>query len=120
MLYDGAIRFLERALIGFTKDDPAEFNETINNNIIRAQDIVNELNNSLNVQAGGELAMHLRRIYQYVDHHLTQSNLRKEEKGIQDSLRRLTILREAWAEMLGGQTAPALETPMPLAELAAA
>src|SRR5262245_44157123 len=91
MLYDGAIRFLERALVGFTKDDPAEFNETISNNIIRAQDIVNELNSSLNVQAGGDLAMHLRRIYQYVDHHLTQSNLRKEEKGIHESIRRLTV-----------------------------
>ena len=40
MLFEGAIRFLDRALIGFTKEDPAEFHQTINNNIIRAQEIV--------------------------------------------------------------------------------
>src|SRR5215468_7180075 len=42
MLFDGALRFLDRALMGFSKDDPAEFNQTISNNIIRAQDIIGE------------------------------------------------------------------------------
>jgi flagellar protein FliS len=120
MLYDGAIRFLERALVGFTKDDPAEFNQTINNNILRAQDIVSELNSSLNVEAGGELAIHLRRIYQYVDYHLTQSNLRKEDTGIHEAIQRLTVLRDAWATMLGGQPLPKLQPTVPLAELTAA
>ncbi len=60
MLYDGAIRFLERALEGFQHDDPLEFNLTINNNILRAREIINELNNSLDLAQGGELAATLR------------------------------------------------------------
>src|ERR1039458_4898566 len=43
MLYEGAIRLLERAVAGFRHDDPLEFNATINNNVIRAQEILNEL-----------------------------------------------------------------------------
>jgi flagellar protein FliS len=113
MLYDGAIRFLERALTGFDLDDPAEANSTISNNILRAQDIVYELNASLNIERGGELASTLRALYHFMDRQLTQSNLRKERQGIDDSINRLTTLRQAWAGMLSGespaepQTAPA-------------
>ena len=49
MLYEGAIRFLERAQAGFQLEDPVEFNTTINDNILRAQDIIRELDFSLNV-----------------------------------------------------------------------
>ena len=38
MLYEGAIRFLERARLGFAQEDPAEFNLTINNNGYRGSD----------------------------------------------------------------------------------
>ena len=34
MLFDGAIRFLDRALAGFDLDDPAECNSTVSNNVI--------------------------------------------------------------------------------------
>jgi flagellar protein FliS len=102
MLFDGAIRFLDRALTGFAMDDPAEANSTISNNILRAQDIVYELNVSLNLELGGELASTLRALYHFMDGQLTQSNLRKERQGIDDVLKRLTVLREAWATMLSG------------------
>jgi flagellar protein FliS len=110
MLYDGAIRFLERALTGFSMDDPAEANSMISNNILRAQDIVYELNASLNVELGGELASTLRALYHFMDRQLTQSNLRKERQGIDDSINRLTILRQAWASMLNGEVPGETET----------
>ena len=102
MLFDGSIRFLERALTGFVLDDPAEYNSTINNNILRAQEIVYELNASLNLEQGGELAVTLRALYHYIHGRLTQSNLRKERSGIDEAIARLTVLREAWAAMLSG------------------
>ena len=74
MLYEGAIRFLERALGGFSLEDPAEFNQTISNNILRAQDIIFELNVTLNIQEGGELAMTLRQLYDYLGRKLTEAN----------------------------------------------
>ena len=60
MLYDGAIRFLEGTLRGFGLDDPAESNATINDNVQRAQAILDELNAALNMGAGGEFAEKLR------------------------------------------------------------
>ena len=51
MLYDGALRFLERARLGFASDDPLEFNQTIHNNLVRAQEIISELNMALNIEA---------------------------------------------------------------------
>lgn len=103
MLYEGAIRFLEQAKAGFDLDDPVEFNTTINNNILRAQDIIRELDYSLNVELGGELAIQLRRLYDYFDRTLLEANLRKDAAGIAEVIRRLSELREAWATMLRQQ-----------------
>lgn len=112
MLYEGAIRFLERALQGFSSDDPAEYNQTINNNVQRAQSILDELNGALNLERGGELADRLRGIYHYLDARLQESNLRKEPDGIEEVIRRLGVLRDAWREMLS-QGGPAGTAAMP-------
>lgn len=117
MLYEGAIRFLECALGGFAKDDPAEFNLTINNNVLRAQEIIRELNVSLNMEDGGPFADNLRRLYDYLDRRLTDSNLKKEDTGIKEVIQRLSVLRDAWAAMLQGQTD--VPSPLPEARLAA-
>lgn len=119
MLYDGGIRFLERSLTGFDMDDPAECNGTISNNIIKAQDILAELLGSLNLEAGGELAQHLRQVYLYLDWRLTESNMRKEPSGIREAIDKLTILRDAWSGMLAGQVASRSEELPVMAELAA-
>lgn len=108
MLFDGAIRFSRQALEGFAQEDPLEFNRTIHNNLTRAQAIINELNLSLNMEGGGELSQSLRRVYNYMDNRLQESNLRKEQDGIEEVIRRLSDLREAWAQMLQG--GPATQT----------
>lgn len=107
MLYDGAIRYLEGALRGFQLDDPGESNSTINFSIQRAQAILDELNAALNMGAGGEFAEKLRALYSYLDRRLFESNLRKEPEGIQEVINRLAVLRDAWREMLSGNTAEA-------------
>jgi flagellar protein FliS len=107
MLYEGCIRFLNRAMSGFQIDDPAEMNQTISNNIIRAQDIIFELNVTLNIEAGGELAMTLRRLYDYMDRRLVQANLRKDEDIVREIVGRVSVLRDAWSQMLLGQGQPA-------------
>lgn len=106
MLFDGAIRFLEQALGGFDYDDPGEFNLTINNNIQRAQAIVDELNNSLDMARGGEFAQRLRGLYNYLDRRLDESNRSKTPDGIRECVERLGVIRGAWAEMLSGNTDP--------------
>ena len=100
LLYDGIIRFLEQARQGFAKDDPKEFNEAINNNLQRAQAIINELNQSLNLAEGGEFAQRMRGLYDYFDRRLQESNMAKTEPGIVEVLKHVTVLRDAWEEML--------------------
>ena len=119
MLYQGAAKFLERALTGFEMDDPAEANETINNNIIRAQEIIFELNVTLNMNEGGELAKALRSLYEYMDRRLMEANLKKEAEPLRDVLERVVVLRDAWAQMLNSQGANA-SADGPRAILAAA
>lgn len=118
MLYEGAIRFLEQAQAGFQLEDPVEFNTTINTNILRAQDIIRELDFSLDVEKGGELANQLRRLYDYFDRLLLESNLRKDPAGIKEVVSRITVLKDAWAQMLT-QRGDSTNTQQFTAELAA-
>ncbi len=105
MLFDGAIRFCNQALSGFNHEDPLQFNQTINNNVLRAQNILQELSQSLDLQQGGELASTLRRLYDYMDRRLTESNLHKTADGIEETITRLGTLRSAWQQMLAQQAA---------------
>jgi flagellar protein FliS len=111
MLYDGAIRALERALTGFQHQDPLDFNQTINNNLLHAWEIINELDNSLDLARGGELAATLRRLYRFMNRQLLNSNARKSPEGIHDTLRRLNALRDAWSQMLRQREQPAAAEP---------
>jgi flagellar protein FliS len=105
MLFDGALRFLDKALVGFDLDDPLDSNLAINNNILKAQEILRELNMSLNMEKGGELANTMRRLYNYYDLQLSQSNLQKDPSGVELVIRLLSVIRGAWAEMLTGNSA---------------
>jgi flagellar protein FliS len=107
MLYDGAISFLERSLTGFDCKDPAEFNQTISNNIIRAQNIIREMNTRLDMERGEEVSENLRKLYNYFNRRLQQANLKKNRETIEEVIRHIREIRDAWAEMLakGGATA---------------
>ena len=100
MLFDGAIKFLEKAMLGFDIEDPLEMNETVHNNITRAQDIINELNSTLNMDQGGKIALVLRDLYGYMDNKLFESNIRKESQGVQEVIDRLDTVQAGWSEML--------------------
>ncbi|MFL2924150.1 MAG: flagellar export chaperone FliS [Limisphaerales bacterium] len=107
MLFDGAIKFLERAKLGFGIEDPVEMNETVHNNITRAQDIINELNSTLDMDQGGEVAVVLRDLYVYLDNRLFESNIRKELEGVQEVIDRLSTVQAGWSEMLELESAVA-------------
>src|SRR5271157_5838161 len=79
MLYDGAISFLERGLTGFNYTDPLQFNQTINNNVQRAQAIIHEMNARLDMDQGGEVAENFRRLYSYFYRRLLEANLKKKK-----------------------------------------
>ena len=109
MLFDGALRFLDKALVGFDLDDPLDSNLAINNNILKAQEILRELNMSLNMEKGGEFATTMRRLYNYYDLQLSQSNLQKDPAGVELVIRLLSVIRGAGAEMLTGNSASTVD-----------
>ena len=47
MLYDGALKFMRIADKAFDEEDPLAYNQTIHNNLIKAQNIVRELRSAL-------------------------------------------------------------------------
>lgn len=110
MLYEGAIRSLERSLPGFSNSDPAESNMTINNNLQRAHQIIRELNIALNMKQGGEFAENMRRLYNYFERRIWESNVKKNPAGVGEVIRHLNVLRDAWATMLSKQGSPDAET----------
>jgi flagellar secretion chaperone FliS len=100
MLYDGAISFLERGLMGFDHSDPLKFNLTINNNLLQAQAIIYEMNARLDMEQGGEAAANFRRLYDYLYRRLQEANLKKKKTPVEEVIRLLGVLRESWSEML--------------------
>jgi len=79
---------------------------TVHNNLQRAQDIIRELKSALDMEKGGEFAMTMCRLYDYFDRRLSESNRRKNREGVDEVIRHVTILRDAWATMLNNQAAP--------------
>lgn len=100
MLFDGYLRFTTAAKNSFSLEDLTKRNEGINNNLIRAQNIVTELQSSLDMSVPGELPGTLYRLYDYVLHQLQQANLQKKPDTIDEADKVIAELREAWAEML--------------------
>lgn len=109
MLFEGILRSLHRALEGFSQEDPAQVNMTIHNNLYRAQEIIRELDQALNMEQGGDCAANLRRLYRYFDRRLADSDTRKSREGIDEVIAHVTVLRDAWATMLHQQPAQADE-----------
>jgi flagellar protein FliS len=101
MLYDGALRFLGQAQAAFASDEGSPRRiEQINTSILRAQNILIELQSNLDHQAGGQYAADLARLYDYYLRRLLEANLRKRPEPVQEVERLLRQLRDGWSEML--------------------
>lgn len=100
MLFDGCLRFTLAAKKAFDEEEFTKRNEDINNNLIRAQNIVTELQSSLDMSVPGDLPGTLFRLYDFVMHKLQQANLKKDPEPIAEAEKIINELRDAWAEML--------------------
>jgi len=62
----------------------------------RAVAIIDELRNSLNVKAGGELAANLEALYEYMCTRLVQANASNKPELLDEVSRLLNEIRSAW------------------------
>ena len=100
MLFDGAVRFLSAAEAGFEIEELRERNEAINNNLVRVQNIVTELQRSLDLQKGGEFARNMYALYDFMSTQIMEANIRKDVEPVKTVSRLLGDIRDAWLEML--------------------
>lgn len=93
-LYDGALRFIQSAQKALTDKDY----QGSNRDIQRAEQIVEELNNSLNLDAG-EMAENLRELYRFINRTLFEANIRKDPAKLEAAAELLRSLRESWVQL---------------------
>lgn len=101
MLFDGALKALALARQGFAEPE-TNYRRImiINEQLLKAQAIFNELQAGLNHEAGGEFAKTMDRLYDYYNRRLLEANLRKTEEPVIEVERLVRELRDAWAQML--------------------
>jgi len=104
MLFDGALRALAIAREAFARPeaDIARL-QVINQQLLKAQAIIAELQGGLNFEAGGDVATSLDRVYEYYNRRLFEANLRKQVAPVVEVEQLIGELRAGWAEMLAKQ-----------------
>lgn len=112
MLYDGALRSLAiaREALARPSEDPRRL-EISNAQLLKAQAIIGELQDTLNLDAGdGKFAREMHRLYDYYCRRLMEANLRKQAEPIIEVERLLREVRDGWAEMLGKHESTPIES----------
>jgi flagellar protein FliS len=97
-LYDGAIRFVVMSEKALAQKDYAMANTWL----LRAQDVIDELNYNLNMDTG-EIAQNLRDLYMYFNKTLMEANVKKDGHNLKAIIEMLTSLRDAWTQIGVGQ-----------------
>ncbi|GKS59170.1 flagellar protein FliS [Nitrospira sp.] len=92
VLYDGAIQAMQLAREAIVRNNQADKARFLH----RAVNVVTELSNVLDMERGGEIAVSLRRLYDYVLAELLQANLHHRHDKLDGPIKCLTTLREAW------------------------
>lgn len=94
LLYEGAIRFMKQASLAIDNKDIAGRGM----NIGRAFDIVNELNNTLNHDVGGEIAKNLEQLYMFISEQLTKCNATGQKEPLNHAIKIMETLYSGWVE----------------------
>ena len=92
MLYDGAIKFLKLAIIKIEENNPEDKGKYIK----KAQDIITELNVTLDMEVGGEVAMNLRKLYIFMLGYLNTANIKQDPAKIKEVIKLLEELNQSW------------------------
>ncbi len=94
MLYEGAIKFANRAIIGFEKNDI----ESINLNLIKTQKIITELRASLDHKY--PVAKDFEQVYAIIYDFLLDANIKKNQESLEHALRYIREMRDTWKQVM--------------------
>jgi len=94
MLYNGALKFMHQGKLCIEQKNIQSANEALK----RAQDIIDELNITLDMNY--EISKNLRALYIYVNERLFEANVRKDTAYIDEAYDMVTELRDTWKEAM--------------------
>jgi len=113
LLYDGAIRFCEKAAAGLEQKQY----DVSYSALSRAQKILLELHGSLKHNVAPELCANLASLYMWCYKRLVDANLKRDKEAVDQALQILRYQRETWAlllERLGRKNATAAAAKLDL------
>ncbi len=94
MLYEGAIKFINIAIMGIEKNDVMK----AHNNIMKAQRIIEEFRSTLNFKY--PVAKDFDVVYEYILKRLVEANLKKDVEILEECLVHLRGMRDTWKEVM--------------------
>jgi len=94
LLYNGLIKFIMQGQLAIDEKDI----EKAHNSLIRAQDIVNEFQVSLDKKY--EIFNSLALLYDYMHRRLIEANIKKDKEILAEILGYAKELRDAWAQAM--------------------
>lgn len=94
MLYEGCIRNLKRCKVAMEAKNYAEKGMYLG----KAQDIINELSNSLNFDIGGDLPKQLEGLYIHLFQETTKANIENDPAKIDHCIKIMQTLYDGWKE----------------------
>jgi flagellar protein FliS len=100
MLYDGVLQALSRAEYGFGLDNLVKRNEEIHNGLMRAHEILRELQQSLDLEVETEFGERMYALYGFMLDRIFEANVKKSQEGLGPVKEMLQDIRDAWEEML--------------------
>lgn len=92
MLYDGALKFLNVARSAIERRDVAARREATS----RALAIISELQSTLNMTEGGDIAQRLDELYTFANLRILQASQDNAVAPLDEAIRVLETLRESW------------------------
>ncbi|SHH20914.1 flagellar export chaperone FliS [Tepidibacter thalassicus] len=93
-LYEGCIKFINLAMIAVDEKNI----EKANSNIIKAQNIINELNITLDMKY--EISENLRSLYDYLHRRLIEANIKKDKAILEEVKEFVVEFRDAWKQAM--------------------
>ena len=96
MMYEGAIKYVKKAMLAIDKKDIAERGL----NIGCAFDVIMELNNTLDHGIGGEVAKNLEQLYLFMTDELVKANIKADKQKLQNVLKILETLYDGWSQAI--------------------
>ncbi len=93
-LYEGCIKFINLAMIGIEEKNI----EMSNKNIVKAQNIINELNITMNMEY--EISKRIRLIYDYLYRRLVEANIKKDKEILEEVKGFVVEFRDTWKEAM--------------------